>query len=187
MKRRGLTKTMRFAVLERDDFTCRYCGRHPPGLVLHCDHVVPVCHGGANHMRNLFTACSDCNLGKGARLIEDRSRTARQLEMRLEGGRRPARAAPDFRRLFYIEGILRNRMGDKQLRCVPLLHARLARGVSIHALEHAAKRARDWSEFERLVGVTIRSVTICSTATGSGGESEEARPCGPDAAGSSRR
>jgi hypothetical protein len=57
-------KTLRFRVLERDGFTCRYCGRGAPDVVLHVDHVYPRSRGGKNDMANLVTACRDCNLGK---------------------------------------------------------------------------------------------------------------------------
>jgi len=64
MARKEVSCGVRFKVLERDSFTCQYCGRSAPGVVLHVDHVVPVSKGGSNDMSNLVTACEDCNLGK---------------------------------------------------------------------------------------------------------------------------
>ncbi len=56
---------VRFEVLNRDGFRCRYCGRSQrDGAVLHVDHVVPFSKGGPTTEDNLITACSDCNLGK---------------------------------------------------------------------------------------------------------------------------
>jgi 5-methylcytosine-specific restriction endonuclease McrA len=57
---------MRFRVLQRDGFRCRYCGRSgsAPGVVLHVDHVVPLAAGGTSTEDNLLTACEECNLGK---------------------------------------------------------------------------------------------------------------------------
>jgi len=149
MKRRGLTKTMRFEVFKRDHFTCQYCGAKAPDVVLECDHAHPVFHDGQNAMENLRTACRDCNAGKGARLLGDRSKIRCQLEMRLDVDGRAYRD-PGDRRLFYIQGILRNRLGDRRLDCVRPLRACRARGLSLDALERAAKQARDWREFERL-------------------------------------
>lgn len=63
--RKSLTKRTRFVVFKRDDFTCQYCGRKAPDVVLHVDHIDPVCNGGSNRMGNLVTSCQDCNLGKG--------------------------------------------------------------------------------------------------------------------------
>lgn len=59
---------LRFRVLQRDNFTCRSCGRSPAtilGLVLHIDHIVPWCERGETLFENLQTLCEPCNLGKG--------------------------------------------------------------------------------------------------------------------------
>lgn len=63
----------RFRVLNRDGFRCTYCGRTPEhGITLHIDHVYPQSLGGNNDETNLVTACSECNLGKSATLLEER-------------------------------------------------------------------------------------------------------------------
>lgn len=62
--RRPLTTDTRFAVLRRDGYRCRYCGRTSETVELHVDHVVSVAAGGSDDMSNLATACQDCNLGK---------------------------------------------------------------------------------------------------------------------------
>jgi hypothetical protein len=62
--RTPVSKRTRFEVFKRDNFTCAYCGAHPPDTLLHCDHVNPVAAGGDNDMDNLITACQACNLGK---------------------------------------------------------------------------------------------------------------------------
>lgn len=60
---------LRFRVLERCGFACTYCGRKPPWITLHVDHVVPVALGGTNDEGNLVAACWECNTGKGAALL----------------------------------------------------------------------------------------------------------------------
>jgi hypothetical protein len=81
-KRKAISKTTRFEVLKRDRFTCRYCGAQAPAVVLVMEHVVPVAEGGTNDIMNLVAACEPCNQGKGARLLDDRSRTqAERTEM----------------------------------------------------------------------------------------------------------
>jgi hypothetical protein len=65
----SLSKKLRFEIFKRDSFTCQYCGKTPPDVILHVDHIHPVAHGGGDDPMNLITACSDCNLGKGAREI----------------------------------------------------------------------------------------------------------------------
>ncbi len=65
-KRKPTSKRLRFEVFARDGFTCQYCGRTPPAVVLEVDHVVPVAADGKTTEDNLITACEDCNAGKGA-------------------------------------------------------------------------------------------------------------------------
>jgi hypothetical protein len=60
----GLSKKVRFEVFKRDRFTCQYCGKRPPDVVLEVDHVVPKCDGGKDIEANLTTACMGCNRGK---------------------------------------------------------------------------------------------------------------------------
>jgi hypothetical protein len=59
-------KGKRFEIFQRDGFTCRYCGRRPPDVILEADHVVPVTSGGTDEDANLVTSCFDCNRGKRA-------------------------------------------------------------------------------------------------------------------------
>lgn len=66
MSRRPISKRLRFEVLHRDGFRCRYCGTSGDGTILHIDHVLAVANGGTNEINNLIAACIDCNLGKGA-------------------------------------------------------------------------------------------------------------------------
>lgn len=65
-KRKQLSKRVRFEIFKRDGFVCQYCGNHPPSVILHVDHIVPVVEGGSNEDTNLITSCADCNLGKAA-------------------------------------------------------------------------------------------------------------------------
>lgn len=62
--RRPMAAETRFAVLKRDGYRCRYCGRGADSVELHVDHIVPVASGGSDDQSNLAAACIDCNLGK---------------------------------------------------------------------------------------------------------------------------
>lgn len=64
MARKSTGKRLRFRVFERDNFTCQYCGKRPPEVILVVDHFVAVSKGGENEIDNLVTACFDCNAGK---------------------------------------------------------------------------------------------------------------------------
>lgn len=67
----GLSKSVRFDVFRRDKFTCIYCGRKPPCVILHVDHILPRVEGGGDTEDNLVTSCSDCNLGKGVKVLNE--------------------------------------------------------------------------------------------------------------------
>lgn len=60
----ALSKRSRFEVFKRDGFVCQYCGRTPPDVVLHVDHINPSSAGGGDEIDNLLTSCACCNLGK---------------------------------------------------------------------------------------------------------------------------
>lgn len=80
MARQPIKKSVRFEVFKRDSFTCQYCGKSAPDVILHVDHIKPVSKGGKNDLLNLITSCADCNLGKGARELDDDSIVAKQRE-----------------------------------------------------------------------------------------------------------
>ena len=65
----SISSSTRFKVFERDGFTCRYCGRSVPDVVLELDHIHPKSQGGADTEANFAAACQDCNRGKGARIL----------------------------------------------------------------------------------------------------------------------
>ena len=56
--------SLRFEVFRRDSYTCQYCGRRAPEFPLHVDHIIPWSKGGKTEIKNLLTACRECNLGK---------------------------------------------------------------------------------------------------------------------------
>lgn len=66
---------LRFTILQRDNFTCQYCGRKAPDVVLHLDHIFPNSKGGLLVEENLITACSDCNIGKQDIVLNEHSKT----------------------------------------------------------------------------------------------------------------
>lgn len=80
MARDPVKKSVRFEVFKRDNFTCQYCGQAAPDVVLHLDHINPVAGGGGNDIINLVTSCVDCNLGKGAKTLDDKSAIAKQRQ-----------------------------------------------------------------------------------------------------------
>jgi hypothetical protein len=71
--RKAISAKLRFEVFKRDSFKCKYCGANGESVVLHVDHLTPVVEGGKNDIMNLVTSCMSCNLGKGARELNDQS------------------------------------------------------------------------------------------------------------------
>lgn len=79
-KRESISKKIRFEVFKRDSFTCQYCGRSAPDVVLEIDHIMPVSKGGDNDILNLVTSCQACNSGKSDRTLDDDSIVQKQKE-----------------------------------------------------------------------------------------------------------
>lgn len=79
-KRKSLSKKIRFEVFKRDSFTCQYCGKSAPDVILHIDHIEPVSKGGTNEIFNLVTSCSDCNFGKKDIRLNDKTELSKQKQ-----------------------------------------------------------------------------------------------------------
>lgn len=56
-------KDQRKRVLQRDGYTCQYCG----GEATQVDHVISRKAGGGHELDNLVACCAPCNSRKGAR------------------------------------------------------------------------------------------------------------------------
>jgi len=69
----------RRGVLNRDGYSCQYCGRSLPSAELTLDHVLPRCRGGKTTWENVVASCKSCNHRKGDRTpVEARMRLRRQ-------------------------------------------------------------------------------------------------------------
>jgi CRISPR/Cas system Type II protein with McrA/HNH and RuvC-like nuclease domain len=65
----AVSKSKRFKVFSRDNFTCVYCGRNSRSVSLEVDHVVPRSKGGSDDESNLATSCFDCNRSKSDAIL----------------------------------------------------------------------------------------------------------------------
>lgn len=65
VERGRVSNKMRFRIMERDGYRCRYCGRRGNGYNLEIDHIIPIAKGGKSTYDNLQTLCHDCNVKKG--------------------------------------------------------------------------------------------------------------------------
>ena len=79
---RSPSPKLRFAVLERDGFSCFYCGARRPSAVLVIDHFIPWSQGGRTEYYNLVAACVECNIGKSDTVPFDRQAIYRHVRAR---------------------------------------------------------------------------------------------------------
>ena len=63
-KKANIPDSFRWAIFERDNFTCQNCGSRRRLTV---DHIHPESKGGALTTENAQTLCRSCNSRKGAR------------------------------------------------------------------------------------------------------------------------
>ncbi len=172
--RQSMSPKLRFEVFKRDKFTCQYCGAKAPDVLLQVDHLHPVAEGGGNDILNLITSCQSCNGGKGAVPLSDTTALNRQrdaladLEDRRQGDeptleswgaafskipgvadiKRQESEKPYLRRLFYIQGIIRNRSRARRYNCVEYLEHLVLCGADLDDMEVRAKRLRTLEDFE---------------------------------------
>lgn len=79
--RKRFWSVIRWNVLNRDNFTCQYCGRNPTqhAVVLHIDHIKPKIDGGKDELDNLVTACDECNSIKIDRPLRHEAKFKKRL------------------------------------------------------------------------------------------------------------
>lgn len=63
-RKSNIPDSIRWEVLERDNFTCRQCGTRK---YLSVDHIIPEYAGGTLELSNLQTLCRSCNSRKGTK------------------------------------------------------------------------------------------------------------------------
>jgi hypothetical protein len=69
VERGEISDSLRYDILNRDNFTCVICGASSSqGVRLHVDHIVPISKGGKSVPSNLRTLCERCNIGKSNKI-----------------------------------------------------------------------------------------------------------------------
>jgi hypothetical protein len=69
VERGEISDSLRYDILNRDNFTCVICGASSrQGARLHVDHIIPVSKGGKSVPSNLRTLCERCNIGKSNKI-----------------------------------------------------------------------------------------------------------------------
>ena len=54
-------------IIQRDNYICQYCGKYSKDITI--DHIIPKVKKGKDSWENLVSACINCNLKKGNKLI----------------------------------------------------------------------------------------------------------------------
>ncbi len=73
-ERQKLTSALRFMILKRDNFRCQICGASTNDerrVKLQVDHKVPLVKWGLTEPDNLWTLCSECNVGKATSTVKE--------------------------------------------------------------------------------------------------------------------
>lgn len=139
---------------KRDAFRCQYCGRSAPDVVLEVDHIKPIAKGGIDTLDNLITACEECNLGKGARLLDDHSvleKQRRQLE-ELNKRREQLEMMMQWRDgNFYTHQSIEKAFNYIDSRCLPRKPKRV--GTFCTKLDSMAQRH---GRFSKLTGLKVK-------------------------------
>ena len=75
-KRKTISKDVRNYIYNRDNHTCKICGRYMPNgyciennevIKINIDHILAVQNGGDNSIDNLQVLCEKCNRMKGTK------------------------------------------------------------------------------------------------------------------------
>ncbi len=59
-----IPSSVREYIFQRDNYTCKSCGRNQDKTILNIDHIIPLAKGGSNDISNLQTLCKNCNQRK---------------------------------------------------------------------------------------------------------------------------
>lgn len=71
-QRSKMTTALKQQIKERDNYTCKKCGKYMPDEVgLQIDHIIPVAKGGKSIPSNLQVLCSKCNGKKHDKLVSE--------------------------------------------------------------------------------------------------------------------
>ena len=84
-------------LLERDNYTCQYCGQKKIPLTI--DHIIPKASGGKDSWDNLVAACRSCNQKKG-------NKTPSSADMSLRKKPKPPN------RLHYFQRFVKEKQND---------------------------------------------------------------------------
>ena len=128
----------RFAVLERDHFTCQCCGQYAPNVKLEVDHIIPVEDGGTDEPTNLRTTCYACNRGRAGLRVKIRRSKQREMVEIGHDFTQPWRQEQVIRLLGEHNGLSRTQVAIAlgiKAEAAGMVLSRLARGLKVKKLK----------------------------------------------------
>jgi hypothetical protein len=154
--REPIGKRLRFEILKRDGFKCRYCGVNAVSSLLQVDHVVPVVEGGSSVHENLVTACVDCNSGKSCVPLDesqldppaptdDMLEHAEQIRAYLEASKEVQRAKEELAQYvcnYWCERMFTKGMPTTLFHDVPATVAAIGLERTLKAIDSLARNAQ---------------------------------------------
>ena len=154
MARIQIRKKTRFEVFKRDKFTCQYCGRMAPDVIVEIDHINPVANGGDNDIMNLVTSCRDCNRGKGKTELSDDSIVRKQKKQIQELAEKNEQ----------LEMMLEWRNGLLQIedKSVQIVEKEFCNAYNVTITEHGKNNIRKWLKTFS-VGELLSAIDICKS------------------------
>lgn len=63
--------TIRYLILERDNYICQHCDTKKSKRELEVHHIIPRCKGGSDKLDNLITLCTTCHKKETKKLLEE--------------------------------------------------------------------------------------------------------------------
>lgn len=151
MARKPINKSTRFEVFKRDRFTCQYCGRMAPDVILEVDHIKPVAEGGTNDFLNLITSCRNCNRGKGKKPLTENQALNKQKKALAE----LAEKREQTEMLFEWKSELLSYTNDQAKNINNYIGTLTGYGVNEKGMEDIKKLLRQFSFPEIMVGIDI--------------------------------
>lgn len=153
VKRKSISKKIRFEVFKRDNFTCQYCGRTAPDVVLEIDHINAIKNGGDNNILNLITSCFDCNRGKGKRKLTENEEVKLQMEQLKELNKK----REQLKMLLDWKKELENFENEQVEKIEKLLIEKTGFGFSDYGKQECKKQIKEFG-FEEVYESTIISI-----------------------------
>jgi hypothetical protein len=170
--RKNISKRARFDVFKRDLFTCQYCGRKPPAVVLEVDHVVPVSGGGSSDEHNLLTSCFDCNRGKSNGTLEANPINVEKRRERLKARQEQTKAYEELLRAqredmnakvddvveFYDNAFEKWTLNDRARASIRRFLDLLPHSIVAESMEYACARMNEDRAFRYFCGICWRRI-----------------------------